>query len=154
MDAELLDTNVLVHAAYRRSPLHVPAAQLVERALHERGAYCIAPQNLIEFAAVVTRRRAGQTPMAAEAVNRMTDLLYRSRTLRKIYQRRSTVMRAIREGVVLGIHGPTWYDLFLAVTMRDAGVRVIITENVADFLKFPFVTPRTIEEAVLDKSKP
>jgi len=41
-----------------------------------------------------------------------------------------------------------WYDLYLAVTMADAGVRRIITENVDDFKGFPFITVISIKEAV------
>ncbi len=144
MPPTLLDTNVLVHAAYGRSPVHAPAATLLDRGLKERGLFCIAPQNLVEFAAVVTRQRRGDQPLPADDVHRMTDLLYRSRTLAKIYPRRGTVARAMEEGTRLGISGAAWYDLFLAQTMRDAGVRAIVTENVSDFQQFPFVAARRI----------
>ncbi len=80
-------------------------------------------------------------------MTRIVNLLYRSRKLGKVYPQRGTVMRAVREGAALGITGPAWYDLFLAVTMRDAGVEVIITENVDDFKRVPFVTARRIAEA-------
>ncbi len=148
MASALLDTNVLVHAIYRKSPLHGAAGELVDRALRERGRYCIAPQNLIEFGAVVTRSRFVDPPLSGREVHRIADLLYRSRRLMKIYPRRGTVIRAMREGDALGITGPAWYDLFLAVTMRDAGVFLIVTENVDDFKKFPFLTTRRIEHAV------
>jgi predicted nucleic acid-binding protein len=148
MPPTLLDTNVLVHAAYRRSPAHVPAATLLDRGLKERGLFCIAPQNLVEFAAVVTRQRRGDQPLPGDDVLRITDLLYRSRTLAKIYPRRGTVARAMSEGARLGIKGAAWYDLFLALTMRDAGVRAIVTENVSDFQQFSFVTARKITEAI------
>jgi len=52
----------------------------------------------------------------------------------------------MNEGARLGISGSVWYDLFLALTMRDAGVRVIISENVSDFERFPFVVARRIAE--------
>jgi predicted nucleic acid-binding protein len=148
MPPTLLDTNVLVHAAYRRSPAHVPAATLVDRGLKERGLFCIAPQNLVEFATVVTRQSRGDQPLPGDEVHRITDLLYRSRTLAKIYPRRGTVARAMKEGTRLGINGAAWYDLFLALTMRDAGVRSIVTENVSDFQQFPFVAARRIAEDV------
>src|SRR5574340_301475 len=138
MSAALLDTNVLVHAAYRRSALHAPAAELVDRGLRQRGLYCIAPQNLVEFAAVVTRPRLVSPPLPGPDVARIADLLYRSRRLAKIYPTRGTVMRALRHGAALGISGPRWYDLFLAMTMSDAGIRVIITENVEDFRQLSF----------------
>jgi hypothetical protein len=70
-----------------------------------------------------------------------------SRRLAKIYPRRGTVGRAIEEGVALGSAGTAWYDLVLAVTMRDAGVSRVITESVEDFRKFAFVSPQRIEEA-------
>jgi predicted nucleic acid-binding protein len=147
MPPTLLDTNVLVHAAYRRSPVHVPAALLLDRGLKQRGLFCIAPQNLVEFSAVVTRRRRGDHPLPAEEVLRITDLLYHSRSLTKIYPRRGTVARAMREGTRLGVSGAAWYDLFLAVTMRDSGVRTIVTENLSDFEQLPFVAARRIEDA-------
>jgi predicted nucleic acid-binding protein len=146
MAPALLDTNVLVYAAYRRSPFHDAAAVLVNRGLKQRGVFCIAPQNLVEFAAVVTRRRQNDHPLPASHLFRIADLLYRSRTFTKIYPRRGTVARAMREGARLEICGSAWYDLFLALTMRDAGVRSIITENISDFEQLPFVVARRISE--------
>ena len=147
MPATLLDTNVLVFFAYRSTPLHKAAEWLLERGLRRRGLYCIAPQNLVEFAAVVTRRRRDETPLPAETIVRITETLFHSRRLTKIYPRRGTVMRAIHEGNTLGIYGSAWYDLFLAVTMRDAGIRDIVTDNVADFRRIPFITAYGIAEA-------
>src|SRR5438309_53797 len=98
MALALLDTNVLVHAVYRASPLYTKAAQLVDRGLRRRGVYCIAPQNLVEFAAVVTRSRLVEPPLPATEVARVAGLLYASRRLRKIYPLRATIQRAIRDG--------------------------------------------------------
>lgn len=148
MPRALLDTNVLVYAMYRNAPLHRAAAGLVDLALKQRGHFCIAPQNLVEFAAVVTRRRFVDPPLSAQELGRVSMLLYGSRRLTKIYPRRGAVARAIDEGVRLGVTGTSWYDLFLAVTMREAGVSVVVTENVEDFRKFPFVVARRIEESV------
>ena len=147
MSTALLDTNVLVHAAYSGSHLHRIASRLVEVGLRDRGRFCIAPQNIIEFAAVATHRRFVDPPLPPDDSERMAGLLYRSRRLAKIYPQRGTVRRAIEEGAALGIHGTTWYDLFLAMTMRDAGIREIVTENVKDFRRFSFVTVRRIEDA-------
>src|SRR5262245_65551954 len=117
MPSALLDSNVLVHAAYRKSPQHAASATLLDAGLRQARRFCIAPQNLVEFAAVVTRPRFVDPPLPGAEVLRMTDLLYRSRRLRKIYPQRGTVARTLREGSALGLQGPRWYDLFLAVTM-------------------------------------
>ncbi len=146
MPRALLDTNVLIHAVYRGSPLHAQAARLVDTGLREAGRYCIAPQNLIEFSANVTRSRLLDPPRGPIEASRAATLLYRSRRLAKIYPGRGTVMRAVDEGAALNIVGTAWYDLFLAVTMRDAGVSIIITEDVRDFIKFPFITVRKIND--------
>jgi predicted nucleic acid-binding protein len=55
-------------------------------------------------------------------------------------------MRAIREGTALRITGPVWYDVFLAVTMRDAGVSAIVTEDITHYQRFPFVSAVGIDE--------
>src|SRR5437867_13454102 len=112
MAVALLDTNVLVHAGYRDSPLHSSAATLVDNRLRKRGLYCVAPQNLTEFMAVVTRGRLVHPAMTPEEAARMGEILYRSRRLAKIYPSRGTVVRSIREGQKLRITGPAWYDLF------------------------------------------
>ncbi len=147
MALALLDTNVLVHAVYRGSSLHDCAAGLVWEGLHGDGRYCITPQNLIEFAAVVSRKRFVDPPLEGAEITRMADLLFRSRRLAKIYPKRATVIRAVREGAALAITGPRWYDFFLALTMRDAGVEIIITDNVDDFQAIPFITALKIQEA-------
>jgi predicted nucleic acid-binding protein len=148
MPIALLDTNVLVHAAFVESALHTAAATLVDRGLRRRGLYCVSPQNLVEFSAVVTRGRSVTVPMSGPEVSRMTELFYRSRRLTKIYPQRGTVIRAVRHGTALGVTGPRWYDLYLAMTMADAGVGIIITDNAADFRQFPFIRAQTIQQAL------
>lgn len=148
MARALLDTNVLVHAIYVDSPLYDAALTLVSRGMTERGRYCISPQNLVEFAAVATRPRHVQPPLMPDDAAAKVALLFRSRILGKIYARRATILRAAEQGRILGITGPAWYDLMLATTMREAGVGVVITENVSDFARFPFVTARRIQDEV------
>jgi len=147
MPPALLDTMVLVHAAYRDAELHRDAAVLVDRGLRNRGVFCIAPQNLVEFAAVVTRARLVAPSMSGSDVSKIVGVLYRSRALTKIYPKRATVSRAVAEGARLGVTGPAWYDLFLAITMVDNGVDTVVTENTADFRKFPFVTACRLADA-------
>src|SRR5437660_12927433 len=98
MPPALLDTNVLVHAAYRDAPHHAVAARLVARGLHNRGTFCITPQNPMEFAVVVTRARHVAKPLRPDELLRMTNTLYSSRLLGKIYRLRGTVPGDLRDG--------------------------------------------------------
>lgn len=147
MAPALLDTNVLVHAAYKAAAHHREAAELLARGLREKGLYCIAPQNIVEFAAVVTRPRFVDPVLPAKEVDRICNLLYLSRTLSKIHPLRGTVGRTSREGARLGVTGTAWYDLYLAMTMRDSGVGTIITQDIADFRKFPFVVAHRLADS-------
>jgi predicted nucleic acid-binding protein len=142
----LLDTNVLIHAAFTEAPHHEAAALLLARGLAKAGIYCIAPQNIVEFAAVATRPNLVTNPLSPTELQRMTTLLYASRHLKKIYPRRGTVMRAVRHGASLKFSGSAWYDIFLATTMQDYGVRSIITEDLTTFRRIGFVNARGIEE--------
>lgn len=143
----LLDTNVLIHAVYEETPLHTHARRILDRALAESGSYCIAPQNMVEFAAVVSKLRRVHATLPPAEIVAFINVVYRSRILKKIYPKRATAMRAIREGSRLGITGTIWYDMYLALTMRDAGVSRIVTEDLRDYEKIPFITAIGIEEA-------
>jgi predicted nucleic acid-binding protein len=144
----LLDTNVIVHAVYKGSPLHLPAAAILARALDQKGQFCITPQNIVEFLSVVTRGRFVDPPLDAGDAARIANTLFKSRRLRKIYPARGTVLRAAKEGQRIGVKGTAWYDLYLAATMRDNNVETIVTENIRDFRSLDFVSPIRIEEAL------
>ena len=118
------------------------------RGLKESHRYCVSPQNLMEFCSVVTRGKFVNPPMSAKEAARMGQILYRSRRLSKVYPKRGTVERTLELGRALGQTGTIWYDMYLACTMRDSGIRSIITENTSDFRRFPFVEVRKILEAV------
>src|SRR5690242_19529986 len=113
MPPELLDTNVLVHAAYWHSPLNAVAEELLSRGVRKKGRYCIASQNLIEFASVATRPRLVSPALSLDEVWRFVRRLRRSRNLLMIHPKRTVAFRALREGIALGIKGPIWYDFHI-----------------------------------------
>jgi uncharacterized protein len=53
-DPTLLDTNVLIDALYKDSDHHPAARALLDQAKQEDAGFCITPQVLAEFYAVVT----------------------------------------------------------------------------------------------------
>ena len=67
----LVDTNVLVYALFPAMPDHAASRALMDRAKAADANLCIAPQNLIEFFAVVTDPRRvtqAKTPRQIEAL--------------------------------------------------------------------------------------
>jgi predicted nucleic acid-binding protein len=85
--------------------------------------------------------------MRPENATEVASTLFRSRRFRKIYPVRGTVNRAIAEGKHIDLTGTRWYDLYLAVTMRDNRVATIVTENIRDFRALDFISAIRIQDA-------
>ncbi|MBS4028270.1 MAG: hypothetical protein KGZ58_06495 [Ignavibacteriales bacterium] len=58
----LCDTNVLVYAADRMSPFYSSSLALRERGLQGEIAFCITPQILFEFYAIITDPKRTKNP--------------------------------------------------------------------------------------------
>lgn len=128
----LLDSNILVHAAGSESPRHAKAKDLRDRAAAGEIEACIAAQVLAEFYAVVTDPHRFQPPLAPAQIQR--DLRsYLTSRLWLILPRDTTVSRMLELLSSRSVRGGKIFDLFLAATMLDNGVRTIYTENVRDF---------------------
>src|SRR3989442_15293153 len=75
-DPALLDTNVLVYAVFPAMPEHAASRALVDTAKTAGANVHIAPQNLVEFYAVVTDpRRVTQPKTSDEALQAIGDIL-------------------------------------------------------------------------------
>ena len=62
----ILDTNVLVDALYEDLPEFSAASHLLERAEEVEAAFCVAPQVLAEFYAIITDPRRVSVAYTAE----------------------------------------------------------------------------------------
>src|ERR1051326_4272227 len=70
------DTNCLVYARFPAMPDHATSLALLDTAKTAGANLCVAPQNIIEFFAVVTDpRRVTQPKTADEAVQAIDDFL-------------------------------------------------------------------------------
>lgn len=135
-NGELIDSNALVYAYYQQSPQHAASRALLDRAQAPGAGLCVAPQNLVEFFAVVMNPRKvtparsatdalilvaeiqalpgmALLPVPADLVARWTALLGRR--------------------PVTGIHA---FDAQLAAVMIASGVTTVYTFNAADFQHF------------------
>jgi predicted nucleic acid-binding protein len=65
-DPTLLGTNVLIDALYKDSDHHPAARALLDQAKQEDAGFCITPQVLAEFYAVVTHPRRVTHPKSPE----------------------------------------------------------------------------------------
>jgi toxin-antitoxin system PIN domain toxin len=132
----LVDTNVLVYAVFPVMPDHATSRALLDTAQAAGANLCVAPQNLIEFFAVVTDpRRVTQPRTPDEALQAIDDFL---------------VLPGLAVLTVPGDLVTRWsqlirlssttkkraFDTQLVATMLAHGVMKIYTLNTADFQVF------------------
>lgn len=128
----LLDSNILIRASGSKSPKHSLARDLRDRAIAGEIEACIAAQVLVEFYSVVTDPHRFQPPLTpAQAQRELRS--YLSSRLWLIVPKETTASRMLNLLGSRSVRGGEAFDLFLAATMLDNGVRTIYTENIRDF---------------------
>lgn len=74
----LVDSNVLVYALYADAKQHDASLQLLDRAQDGQVSLCMAPQNFLEFFAVITDSRRVGAPYTAvaalEAIEKIQEM--------------------------------------------------------------------------------
>ncbi len=128
----LLDTNILVHAAGAQSLRHAKAKGLRDQAVTGEFEGCMAAQVLTEFYAVVTDPRRFRPPLTPSQAQREIRA-YLSSPLKLILPKETTVTRMLNLLGSKSVRSGKIFDVFLAATMLDNGVRSIYTENIDDF---------------------
>ena len=138
-DLALLDTNILIYADQEQEPHHHVAKMPRDRGQQGEIPVCIAPQNLSEFFAIVTRtgRHRASNPMSPdEAIDEIRKYL-ECEHIYKIYPTPTTWPILLS---LLGQHpvtGQDIHDLHLAATMLSNGIKRIYTFNSKDFEPIP-----------------
>ena len=135
-----LDTNVLVYAMYANTEHHRPARTLLDQAEHDDIDFCLTPQILTEFYAVVTNpRRVTEAKSPGEALDVIDTLLsLPGITLLPVpMDIVAQWMRLLRQHPVTGADV---FDVLLAATLRSHGITRLYTFNRADFERFAGLT--------------
>ena len=128
-----LDTNILLYAADEDCREHQAAIRLVNEALRAPDEWLLSDQVLFELYAGLRHPRVFAKPLsAAEAARRVAFLRDESGFSFCCHELRSwPTIHAAFARPAFPRHRT--YDLVLAVTLRNNGVRRFFTRNVADF---------------------
>ena len=135
-DYAALDTNVLVYALFADTEHHRAARALLDQAEQDDINFCLTPQVLAEFYAVVTNfRRVTEVKSPGEALDVIDTLLsLPGMTLLPVPIDIVTQWtRLLRQHPVTG---SDVFDVLLAATLRSHGVTRLYTFNRADFERF------------------
>lgn len=134
-----VDTNILLHAANRGSPLHAKANELVRRWRAGREPWGTTWSIVYEFLRVVTHRGAFLRPLTFEEAWSFVDGLLVSPRFQILVEteRHGEVVRDLLRECPWA-SGNLMHDLHTAAIMREHGVKEIRTAD-SDFLKFRFL---------------
>jgi uncharacterized protein len=138
LEPALVDTNVLVYALFPAMPDHAASRALLDTAKDAGTNIYVAPQNLIEFFAVVTDpRRVTQPRTPDEALQAIDDLL----ALPGLALLPVPSDLIIRWSQLVRLSSATRkraFDTQLVATMLASSIKKIYTFNTADFQVFAF----------------
>jgi predicted nucleic acid-binding protein len=132
----LLDTNVLVYAADKKSPFHESAFALRERGLTREIPVCICPQVLNEFFAIVTDPKRVINPRTQKEALLEVEKYFRSENIPTIHSRPDTFERTLDLLRKYEVTRQEILDVQLVATMLTNKVTRIYTYNRDDFIRF------------------
>ncbi len=136
-DRYFFDTNIIAYAFDRSDRAKWEVCRGLVREGFQGGSGCsVSSQVLAELFVVLTAKVGKPVPprKASTIVRSFVD----SPSWTKLNYDHRTVSRAVADSGSTPAH---FWDLLIAETMRDAGVKRIYTENVKDFEGIPWVEP-------------
>jgi predicted nucleic acid-binding protein len=133
----MLDTNVLVDALYEDLPEYAAASHLLTLAEDAAAAFCVAPQVLAEFYAIITDSRRVSDAFTAEEARQEVEKIRHKRGIRILPVPVDIVDRWLELLRTHPVIRSRIFDVQLVATMLGNEVRRIYTFNVRDFTPFP-----------------
>ncbi len=134
-EAVLLDSNVLIYAHNKASPLHLHAQSLIKQAIKGNIEAVLAQQNLLEFFSIITDPRRIDKPIPTkEAVSLVKE--YLNSPFRIIDPLKETIEILLDKVANLNIKDGRIFDVYLVATMLSNKIDSIITANINDFVGF------------------
>ncbi len=124
----LLDTNVLLGAAFLEAAEHEACLSLLQRTLAGRAPWCLTWVNVYEFLRVATHHRVFPRPLAFASAQRRMDSLLRHPAVELLQEtRRHGEVLAEVVGLAGAVAGNFVHDCHIAALMREHDVGTIVT---------------------------
>lgn len=134
-DYAFVDTNILAYAFDESDPhRRKHCADLVRAGFQGEANYCVSNQILGELFIVLTRK-VGK-PLAREQASTLIDGFIDSPKWTKLTYTHATIKMTLNS---LETINTSFWDMLIAETMREAGLRTIYTENKKDFERIPWL---------------
>lgn len=127
----LVDSNVLVYSINKRSPKHRKAQEFLQNNL---GNLEIAHQNIFETIRVLTHPKFPAPMNPKEAVEAVFRIFKACRLICPDYKTVPLTLEFVKR---YNLAADQVFDGYLVATTISNDVKVIATDNVKDFQKFP-----------------
>jgi len=134
-ETTFVDTNILAYAFDESDEeRRASCADVVRAGFQGEAEYYISNQVLSELFVVLTRH-VGK-PISKERAALIVSCFIDSSRWKKVNYTHLTVKRALQD---LENINTSFWDILIAETARDAGVRLFLTENEKDFRKISWI---------------
>lgn len=133
-EPEFIDTNVLVYASRKRSPLYSRAVESLRRAQNSGSSLWLSRQILREYLAVVTRPEPSQPALSiADATADVERFLSAFNVAEDVPQVTRTLLDLLAQ---YPSGGRQIHDVNIVATMLAHGITRLATFNGSDFRRF------------------
>ena len=133
-DSYFFDTDILAYAFDRSDPTKWKTASALVKGGFEDGGGVLSNQVLAELFVVLTQKVSRPVPRE-EAAGKAKSFA-NSGSWTKVSYTSGTVAKAAQDSAAMPNH---FWDLLIAETMKEAGVKRVYTENLKDFAGIPWV---------------
>jgi len=148
----LVDTSALARSLDARHPDREIATAAVERLVNRGDQLEVSPQVLYEWWAVATRpREFNGLGMTVQAASSVLATLANEFTIR--FDRKSLFLAWRKLVVQYGVTGKKAHDARLVAAMESYSLTHLLTFNVQDFTRFPFIVVVSPHDVVNEPAK-
>ena len=133
-----IDTNILLYAYDKGSPLHGESKALIRSMLGKDGI-AISNLSLLEFFSVSTDGRKMTSPLSAEEAFAVLEKILNAEEFYVCYESAGVMSKAFHCAAELNILRYGINDVYIAMSLAEKGFNTILTRNTKDFKKFDFI---------------
>ena len=128
-----IDTDFLVALEITDHPFHLPADRLLAELLNQGHDFAVAPQTLAEFIHIVTDSKRMPNPLSmSDAISR-AEQWWDAEEVIRVFPADGTASTFFTWLRRHHLGRKRLLDTMLAATMKEAGIRHLVTNNVGDY---------------------
>jgi predicted nucleic acid-binding protein len=136
-----LDSNILIYSVVDSNlQKRSIASEIVKRGLAGSLELYVSPQVLLEVFSITTSTKKMQIPLSIADAKRLIEIIVSSK-IKLVYPGEKTLSKLF-EFIGKGKStGARIFDLYIAATMAEYGIKKIYTENITDFHDLKGIEP-------------